>query len=169
MKQQEAATQRKHKLMAGSLVARNADLPPSAPPQQHAGGMPSLGVYRAVGAILSAFLSKLSDVLHLISEGYVFFENYGWRILIGGLAAVSFVPRVAEEVERRRRVRSAREAGDPDRVRALDARRGGVVGVMDAVHQDLVSRRKAVEVETRLRALEKAREKAMGDGKRLGT
>lgn len=128
-----------------------------------------LGVY----ALISSFWTHVSKSLYFfwyaVNIVWLFFEQYGWRVVIGFVAGWQFIQRIWLEYERRQKIKSRIRAADPSRVAALNDRRDAVVGKLSVSHTASVDGKRQKDNELRLRQLQSLEKKMAGTGRRLGT
>lgn len=128
-----------------------------------------LGVFN----VLSSFFNTLSVIftfaLTLISLLWRFFEQYGWRLLIGFVSAWYFIQRVCSERERRDKIARRAQAADPSRVATLNDRRAATLNELGEQYARSIENKRRRDNELRLRRLRDLEKRIIGSGRRLGS
>lgn len=129
-----------------------------------------LGVFSTIGTLLGAIYNVYASICFSVSQLWVFFELYGWRLLIGVIAGGHFMLRILEESERREKHWRARAvAEDTSRNTALNERREVTIQRIGQTHQETVERKKGRDDELRRERIRELEKKVGGSGHRLGS
>lgn len=129
-----------------------------------------LGVFEAIGSLLGYIVWVFEFISMILGAIWVFFETYGWRVLIGFASGWHFIQRLWLERERREKVahRAAIQT-DTSRITALDDRRAAFVERVGETHRDTIERKRQRDNELRLKQLRELEKKMIGTGRRLGS
>lgn len=126
-----------------------------------------LGVFEAIGDVLERIVYAFHFSCMVIAQIWLFFETYGWRLLIGFAAAWHFIQRLLLEYERRGKVaRYNAIAADSSRNTALDDRRAGIIHRIEQTHQETVDQKRQRDNELRMARIRELEKKT---GRRLGS
>lgn len=129
-----------------------------------------LGVFEAISSLLRRIAGVFEFISNVLAIIWLFFETYGWRLLIGFASGWHFIQRLWLEHERREKVaRRAAIATESSRITALDDRRAAFVERIGETHQETIERKRQRDNELRLRRLLELEKKMTGTGRRLGS
>lgn len=128
-----------------------------------------LGIFSAISSFYLLLLEVVERISLLGTRLWLFFEQYGWRLLIGLVSAWYFIQRIWLERERREKIAHRALAADPSRVAALNARRAKAVDELGGWHSTSIIKKKKRDEEIRMRRLRELERRIVGGGRRLGS